>query len=103
VIVRTGHGARLVIDFEVIAVESARHRRGQRQRLDHRGVPRLGQIGSGLPAPVRTVAQRLHRGRLVGQQLGGDLAVTSVAGGQRVRGDQPALRLGRDMPLYPSR
>src|SRR6266704_3416736 len=76
-----------------------RHRRGKRRRLD-----RLEMLGgpkrrAGLPAAVGRVTQDFQARLLVVEQLDAGRPVCGVRCGQRALGEQPRLRLGRDMGL----
>ena len=96
----------VVVDGEVVDGEPAGDRRAQRPRLDDRGVPGLGERGRAAhrcrrrnrpappPGPVSSAEQRQRRPRRRGCPAPAGL-------GQRAVGDQPGVRLDREVRLEP--
>jgi hypothetical protein len=79
--------------------EPAWHRPGKWRWLDRLLVPGCGERGAGPPGPIRRVTQHLQAGLLSGHQLDAGWPVGGVGRGQRTLGEQPGLRLGRDVGL----
>src|SRR6266545_2701004 len=103
--VRAGRGAGGVVDGEVIDGEpTARHRFPTRCGLDPVGVATAAQLVAELSGAVGRIGQHGHRLILALEQVEPDDGLVAVAAAglaQRAVGDDPGVRLDRDMGFEP--
>ncbi len=69
-----------MVDVDVVAVEAARHRGPERNRLDRLTMPRIPECGVGLTAAICGVGEDLQAGFLTREKRDSGRSVRSVRG-----------------------
>ena len=95
----TRNGPGVIVDNEVVATEPVGHGALQWHRLDRLVVARGAESCADSPRSVGAVGEDLQAGFLTGQKRDTGRAVTDIRSSQRGRGDQPGVRLDRDVCL----